>query len=338
LRTIAHITRLALPLLIAGISPLALWGGPAAPQAPSHEISLQQYIAELRTASKALDGESSATIHDFRVALPDEWVVQVDGPSLKVQTDWLATALLIEENAPTASTDRLRQARQHLAALLEAAEDLSAPAAGADLGQSRAQIDHILRDREFQGARGPSWFDALKARVYAWISRHLERLFGRVGIPAAVGDTIAWTLVSLVALLLAFWSVRSLIAAASRSEMDLRGAAPAGQDWRYWAREARAASERGDYRAAIHAAYWTAVARLEENRVLPEDRSRTPREALRLVRRESAAYAPLAQLTRRYELTWYGYHAATSADWDDAMQKVETLECLPSSTQAIAGS
>jgi hypothetical protein len=338
LGTIAHITRLAFPLLIAGMSPGALWGGPAAAQGPSQEVSLREYIAELRTASKALDETSSNAIHNFRVALPAEWVVQVDGPSLTVKTDWLVAALLIQESTTTTSTDQLRQARQHLAALREAAEDLSTPPAGADLGQSRERIDRILRDREFQGARGPSWFDALKARVYAWISRQLERLFGRVGIPAAVGDTIAWTLVSLVALLLAFWSVRSLIAAASRSEMDLRGAAPAGQDWRYWAREARAASERGDYRAAIHAAYWTGVARLEENRVLPEDRSRTPRESLRLLQRESAAYAPLAQLTRRYELTWYGYHAATSADWDDAMQKVETLGCLHSSTPAIAGS
>ena len=47
---------------------------------------------------------------------------------------------------------------------------------------------------------------------------------------------------------------------------------------------------------------------------------------------------PMAHLTRRFELTWYGYHAATSADWDDAMQQLETLECLRSSTQAIAGS
>jgi len=169
-------------------------------------------------------------------------------------------------------------------------------------------------------------------------SRHLEKLFGRIGVSAAVGNTIAWTLVSLVTLLLAFWCVRSLIAGASRAEMDLRGATPAGQDWRHWAREARAAAERGDYRAAIHAAYWTAVARLEENHLLPEDRSRTPRESLRLLQRGNSAYAPLARLTSRFELTWYGYKAATSADWDDAMKQLETLDCLRSSTRAIASS
>jgi len=126
--------------------------------------------------------------------------------------------------------------------------------------------------------------------------------------------------------------------AATRSEMDLRGAVPAGQDWRYWAREARAAAERGDYRAAIHAAYWTAVAQLEENQLFPEDRSRTPRESLRLVQRWSAAYEPLAHLTRRFEVTWYGYHMATSADWAEVRKQLETLECLRSSTHAIVNS
>jgi hypothetical protein len=338
LRAIAHIIRLTSLLLIVGIFPKALWSRPADSQASNRELSLQEYIAELRTASATLDERNPTVIRAFRRALPSEWVIRLDGQSMKLGTDWLAAALLAEENDPTASTDQLRQARQHLAALREAAEDLAAPAPGADPGQARAQVDRILRDREFQGSHEPSWLETFKTRVYAWISRHLEKVFGRIGISAAVGNTIAWTLVSLATLLLAFWCVRALIAAASRAEMDLRGATPAGQDWRYWARMARAAAERGDYRAAIHAAYWTAVARLEENRVLPEDRSRTPRESLRLVQRESPAYKPLAQLTRRYELTWYGYHAATSVDWDDAMQKVEILECLHSSTPAIAGS
>jgi hypothetical protein len=103
-------------------------------------------------------------------------------------------------------------------------------------------------------------------------------------------------------------------------------------------REARAAAERGDYRAAIHAAYWAAVARLEETKSLPEDRSRTPRESLRLIRRENPAYAPLSQLTRRFELVWYGYRAATAADWTDAMQQLEALGCQRSSTPVISAS
>ena len=338
LKSTAHILRLTSLLLIAGIFPLGLWGRPGDSQAPPKEISLQEYVKELNTASTALDGESPTTIHTFRLSLPNEWVVLTDGQSMRLKTDWLAAALLAEENAPKVSTDQLRQGRQRLAALRQAAESLLSPADRADLDQSRAHVDRILRGREFQGSHEPSWLDKLQARVRLWISSHLEKLFGRMGISASVGNAIAWTLVTLVGLLLAFWAVRSVMNAATRSEMDLRGAVPAGQDWRYWAREARAAAERGDYRAAIHAAYWTAVAQVEENQLLPEDRSRTPRESLRLVQRGSAAYDPLAHLTRRFEVTWYGYHMATSADWADVRKQLETLECLRSSTHAIANS
>lgn len=331
-----HIVPLISLLLI--VFPWSSSGQSVPPATPNQQLSLQEYIAELRMATNALDGTNPATIRGFRLSLPAEWTVDVDGQSMKVQTDWLATALLIQERAPTPSPVRLAQARQRVAALLQAAEELSTQTRGADLQQSRLRIDGILRDREFQGSHEPSWLDKLKSRVYAWISRFLDKLFGRMGISATVGSTIAWVLVSLATLLLAFWSVRFLIATASRSEIDLRGAAPAGQDWRFWAEEARAAAARGDYRAAIHAAYWAAVARLEENRLLPADRSRTPRESLRLVERGSAAYTPLAQLTRHFELTWYGYRVATSSDWDDAMQQLETLGCLNSSTPATVGS
>ncbi len=337
MRQIAHSYRISLTLILL-FSATLISSQPTDAQQSGQEISLQEYIAELRSAADALEGTQPAATHNFRIALPPEWVVRMDGQSMRIKTDWLNTALLIEDNAPLASTDRVRQARQRVAALLEAAEGRAAQTSGADLSGSHARIDRILGQREFQGSREPSWLDKLKARVYGWIWRQWERLFGHAGISSRASDVIAWTLVSLAGLLLALWAVRAFLATASRSEMDLRGAAPAGQDWRYWASEARVAAGRGDYRAAIHAAYWGAVARLEENHLLPQDRSRTPRESLRMLQRGSAAYSPLAQLTRRFELTWYGYHAATPADWDDAVQHLETLGCLRSSTPATAGS
>jgi len=76
---------------------------------------------------------------------------------------------------------------------------------------------------------------------------------------------------------------------------------------------------------------------LEEAKVLTEDRSRTPRESLRLIQ-ESAEHAALSQLTRRFELVWYGYRPAGSADWNEAVRQLETLGCLGSSTPAISAS
>ena len=338
MKSIATILRLTSLLLIAGIFPSGLWSRPADSQAPPKEISLQEYVTELRAASTALSSENPATLHAFRLSLPSEWIVLTDGQAMNVKTDWLAAALLAQENSPKGASDQLRRARQHLAALREAAEAVLSPADRADLDQSRTQVDRILRDREFQGSYEPSWLDKSKARAHSWIARQLEKIFSRLGVSASVGNAIAWTLVAIAGLLLAFWAVRSVLNSVARSEMDLRGSISTGQDWRYWAREAREAAERGDYRAAIHAAYWTAVAQLEENHLLPEDRSRTPRESLGLVQRASAVYDPLAHLTRRFEVTWYGYRTATPADWDDVRKHLETLECLRSSTPATANS
>ena len=341
LRKKAHISRLALLLLIATSFPAVLCSQTGAPQTSPQELTLQEYITQLRAASKILDSNDSASINTYRHTLPSEWDVRVDKQSMKVETDWLEAALLVEASVPADNQlrqARVRQAHQHLDALLESAEGLEAPPKAANLAQSRAQIDRILSDREFQGSHEPSWLDKWKARVFDWIGRQLDKIFRRMGVPARVGSAVAWTVVVLAGILLAFWFVRWLIAVASRTDMDLRGGRPAGHDWRYWGRQAHEAAARSDYRLAIHAAYWSARTRLEENQLLPEDRSRTPRESLRLVQRSSAAYTPLAQLTRRLETTWYGYRTATSADWDEASKDLGTIECLPSSTATTVNS
>lgn len=340
--------RLLLALAIFGAIPAGLGSQPADSAAPEQDLSLQEYITTLHRCSTVLSdsGPDAGThaetgptaVHDLRVALPTAWIVHAGEQRYRVETEWLAAALSSQENPAFAGGALVQQAKQRLAALREAAEATAAVAPGRDLQQSRAQLDQILSAREFQGAHGPSWLDILKARIYAWIIRQLLKISSRVGRSPAIGTTIAWTAVVLAALLLAFWAVRATIRAGSQSEIDLHGASAPGWDWRDWLEAARDAANRGDYRAAIHAAYWAAIARLEETHFLPEDRSRTPRESLRLLNSDSAAYTPLAQMTSRFELVWYGHRAATPADWNNAMQQLETLGCLRSSTPATAGS
>lgn len=339
--------RMLLLLSIFGAIPARLASQTADPP-HEQDLSLEEYISMLdrcapllsdsgRDASTPTETNSTAA-HDFRVALPKAWIVHAGEQRYRVETEWLAAALSSQENHAFAGGALSHQAQQRLAALREAAEDLARGTPQRDLQRSRAQLDQILKAREFQGAHGPSWLDILKARIYAWIIRQLLKISSRVGRSPAVGTTIAWTAVVLAALLLAFWAVRATIRAGSQSEIDLHGASAAGWDWRDWLEAARGAANRGDYRAAIHAGYWAAIVRLEETHLLPEDRSRTPRESLLLLKPDSAAYTPLAQMTSRFELVWYGHRAATSTDWNDAMQQLETLGCLRSSTPATAGS
>jgi hypothetical protein len=295
---------------------------------------------ELDRCSAVLNGPQSdpAAFRNLRATLPAQWAVADAGQVYTVSTDWLTGALVALRINTPASNPLLVQTRQRLAALLGAAEGLEEQSHSSSLQQSRAQLDHILSAREFQGGHGPSWLDVLKARVYAWIGRQIDWVLDHFRHGRAMGNAIAWTLIVLAALLLALWAVRASLRAGKQPEMDLEGASRPGGDWRDWLRNARAAAERGDYRSTIHGAYWAGVMRLEEGNRLPQDRARTPREALRLIPRESAEYAPLTRLTRRFELVWYGYRSATETDWSDAMQQLEKLGCLPSSTPAIAAS
>jgi hypothetical protein len=339
--TICKAARCLIALLsIFTLWPLKSFCQTASTAPPQQSLTLQQYIAELDRCSAVLNASpvNSAAIHELRVTLPADWTVTAGDAHYSVATAWLSGALGQIERNPAANGDALSQARRKLQTYREEAQALETSTASQNLAQSRARLDSILSAREFRGQRGPSWLDVLKARVWSWIVRQLERIFGRLGGAKTIGNVVAWTVIVLACLLLLLWTLRFLMRGGTRSEMDLRGATPVNRDWHRWLRDARAAAAQGDYRAAIHAAYWAAVVRMEETNALPEDRSRTPRESLRLIRRESADYAPLLQLTQRFELVWYGYRSATDADWSDAMQQLETLGCLRSSTAAISGS
>ena len=212
----------------------SLWTCPANAQAPSRSLSLQQYIAQLHAASDILNNASAAagtaSVHDFRPGPPHQvdsgfgWTIRAGKNGLVGERSGNRGMLLLPDAA-----DRLMPARERLAALMDAAESLSAApsGAGATAEKSRARLDRILSDREFQGANGPTWFDKLKARVFAWIAKYLDKLFGSVGVSAATGSAIAWVLVLIVAILLAYWGVRYWVNVARRAEMDLSGAAPA---------------------------------------------------------------------------------------------------------------
>lgn len=299
------------------------------PPAPSRELTLRDYISELDRCSQALKdaAKDTTTLHGFRASLPTEWIVKSDDERYSVSTEWLSTGLEEFEGNPRASASLLLSAEKRIASLRNAARELETASSPRDLGQARSRLDKILSAREFAGLRGPSWWDVVQARIREWLYKQFEKLFGHLGGAKVAGNVIAWGLILTAAILLAVWAVRLSKRGGRNPNMDLRGARPTGQDWHYWMREAAAAAKHNDYRAAIHAAYWAAVSRMEEVNLLPEDRSRTPRESLRLIQRESSQYAPLKKLTHRFELVWYGYRFATAAEWNDAVQQLEKIGC-----------
>jgi hypothetical protein len=117
--------------------------------------------------------------------------------------------------------------------------------------------------------------------------------------------------------------------------MDLQAAAVPALSWQEWIFGAREAAGRGDYRIAVHCAYWAGIARLQDLGALSPDRAKTPREYLialtksKLVLPETLAtrQQALTLLTSRLEKIWYGYQTATEADFRDSLTQLETLGC-----------
>jgi len=325
---------------LAALIFLAFKTGAQTTAASTQAITLHEYISELDRCSAALANadRDSSTPRKLQISLPKQWAVQEGDQTYLIDTGWLVADLAKAEAALRKDRVALQQPREDIAAHREAAHALSEASSARNLTDSKAELNRILAAKEFQAIHGPTWVESLRARIYDWIVRQFLKLYGKFPRARTVGDAIAWMVIGVTTLVLLLLFVRAATGGGARPEMDLRGPNVAGQDSAYWMRQARAGAASRDYRSAIHAAYWAGIARLEEARLLTEDRSRTPRESLRLIRRESVEYAALRQLTHRFELVWYGYRSAGTEDWSDAIQQLEILGCLRPSTPATSAS
>ncbi len=168
--------------------------------------------------------------------------------------------------------------------------------------------------------------DRLRQRVLVWLSRVLGGVVERAAIPT-IGRVVVYTMITAAVLFLLFVVFRAL----TRDEApDAFGHIPLASpqvEWPQWLAAAQDAAARGNWRDAIHGAYWTAVAFLERRDAWRVDRARTPREYLRLLPSASEDHGALADLTRRFELVWYGNSAADSDMFADALASLKRLGC-----------
>jgi len=328
-------------------------------------LSLNEYRAELDRAIAEVHNATLASgrEHDAAQAIPPAWVVQTDGQRYQIPTNWLREALDASDKDANLRRQRLEDAGARLALLRAQAANLeqmeTRPGAD-DASGAQARLAEILRRREFRRiVQQKSWIAELWERILVWLVRLLAKIFGSAERAGTVKNLILYGAIVAAFILLA-WTVVRALRTLARSEAALRlsGAPPAGKTWNQWAREALAAAGRGDYRDAIHAAYWAGVYRLADLGVWQLDRSLTPREYLRLLRQppkttaSRAAAVTLADpetrarrvdalgaLTRTLETVWYADQPATQEDFRAAVTQLESLGCqFPSNAQTANSS
>jgi hypothetical protein len=299
------------------------------------ELDVASYESELASIAESI--KHPELIAPLRKSLPRTWQVRVDDKSVQVPTDWLSAGLKTLEEEPAKSASVSQELTSRLLAMRQAAAALEHGSNPTNLDTAHSELDKILGAREFAAAQGPSQWDMWKARMARWISEQIYKILRRLHLGAKAGNALAWIIVGIAFLALCYWVWKTLSAPSRKREAPV-AVAMRSDDPRQWALEALAAADRGDYREAVHCAYWAAVVHLETRGVLKRDRARTPRESLRLLDPHPVQQNLLRDFTRRFELIWYGYRPASADDWSEARSHLEKMGCLRPSTPATANS
>lgn len=292
---------------------------------PASAYDLDSFRGELDRISAILDNKpSSSQKAALRSSLPATWTISTPNRQYSLSTEPLRKSL------NDTSSD---EARRWVAHLQEHLTPYAPPIRSSQ--ESRTQLDKILAQPEFRTVRPPSAWEILRQRINAWLIRLFEKLFGGIARYPLGGQILFWVIVviavgAIAAFLFRFVSSRDQVVALPRAAEAIPG-----RTWQEWIRAAREAASAGNYREAVHSAYWAGIARLEDLNVLPKDRTKTPREYLRLVVEpapgELAAPAahrqPLTALTQRLERVWYADRGASSEDFRESLRQLEALGC-----------
>jgi hypothetical protein len=308
-------------LLVACVAP-----GPSAaqPSGAARPLALEQYIQalddSLATAHKLKDEPQKAD--DLLKALPSAWQVQADGKSFEISTETIRRDLGAWQNKPDSAS--LERIVQHLETLRYQAGAYEMPAP--DLSSRRALLNSILARSEFRSVHGQTWMDRFKQRLTAWLIKLLGRAFSSSAIPT-ISNIVVYGLIAIAVLALAYWMYRS-VREGARLETIMPVALPvSAKEWPIWMSEARAASGRGDWRDAVHLAYWGGISFLEAQGAWRPDAARTPREYLRLLPATSDHQPTLRALTVRLETVWYGMQTADADVFQQTLAELERLGC-----------
>jgi hypothetical protein len=193
---------------------------------------------------------------------------------------------------------------------------------------AKAKLQAILQQREFREVGGQDASALLQEWAYGILRKLLSRIFKDPSQVVLGSKIVAWTLCILVGGFILWkiyrWAMRERSPEAVREVIPF---APSAKGWRDWLREARAAVERGELREAVHAAYWAAISHLESSGAWRPDRARTPREHLRLMKQSDPARPLLADITRDFEVVWYGNRPPALTEWESFLAKVERIGC-----------
>jgi hypothetical protein len=310
--------------------------GPADDAAPdfsgAKQVSLTDYEQELSRIDQQLKSlvERPETAEDLRESIAEKLDVQSATGTFHIDNQDIRSQLERYSNRPADRGNILPELEYKVEAELEGAQDFARPADST----ARGKLDAILQGREYRKlSHEPSPMEILKDRLLGWLIRLVERFFRAAAAHPRISVLLMWTIIGGVILGFLVW-LYVLLRRTARDDYafprDGLGFVPSAKPWQQWLRDAHAAAERGDWRDAVHLAYWCSISYLESSGVWKPDRARTPREYLRTYKAQTGAGGrreSLEALTRRFESVWYAQQAAAAEDFQFSLAQLEKIGC-----------
>jgi hypothetical protein len=307
------LTRLAVPGML-----------PAQSASPPAHLNLSQYIQVLDdslAAVRAINGDRRKAA-DFAQSLPSAWLVETNGRNFEISTETIRHGLETWQSKPASAS--LDPILQHLETLRYEATEYATSAPGSQ--SQRALLNNILSRSEFRNVHGQTWIDRLKQQLTDLLIRLLGRAFSSSVMPV-LSNIVVYGLIVVAVLALAYWMYRA-VRDSSRLETIMPTPVPvSAKEWPLWLAEARAAADAGEWRDAIHLAYWAGISFLEVQGAWRPDLARTPREYLRLLPATDTHHPELRALTMRLEGVWYGMQTAGADGFENTLAELEKLGC-----------
>jgi hypothetical protein len=296
--------------------------------------SPDQYRAALAQLDEALV-RKSASPKDLAASLPYECSFELQGTRMQLNNSHLRSLLeaVDEESDPDAGDEDSADIHDPQAAIDSAHAYLERKIRSFDAytgpvdTTAPSKRDRILSQPEFRHVRADSPADKLKEALMQWLVKALTSSFNSPDQIVWGLEVVVWSVVALVVSWLVVWLWRWL----KRRELNVETQrevipfAPSAKDWRKWLEEAREARRAGDLRQAIHLGYWAAISKLESLGNWRPDRARTPREYVALLPRAGKTRAALGEVTRDFEIVWYGNRQPSARDCEEFVTKVEKI-------------
>lgn len=321
---VGGVRRFALLLALCSAEALAL---PAVTplQPPLRDTTLEGYRSHLNSLGELVRACSADAKACDPARVGDDDKVQTPGESFQERYGWLRS--LLKDAQSSALKDRatlLDEASSRLT------EELAGSGAGsqpqADFGAARQRANTILAQPEFRIVGGESWLDRKTAQFWQWFYRIFSATSEFGQRQKWLGPVLEWGFVGIAVVLVLVWVVRTV----QRERLAISlGGAIATKEWQKesddWAELARAEAAKGNWRDAIHCLFWASIVVLEGRKLWRRDETRTPREYVELLERNSPQQRALRSIARVFERTWYGLRDAGEAEYQAVLANVEEL-------------